>query len=186
MKEESQAEQLLKEMEKLEPDSSEFSAKLAKLRREVERHAEAEETKEFPRVAQKESPDRLRQMGRAYEAAKRASMTATSPARNTPRKAQSNEETAARRHLEQVLVAVSSLPRHPYRPVPRQALGCRALVHQSTKMRRPVTMLGVRRTRTDRYPASPGLDLGRLAFPSLGTARPRSRTLHPSRSASSM
>jgi hemerythrin superfamily protein len=85
MKEESQAEQLLKEMEKLDPGSAEFSAKLAKLRREVERHAEAEETKEFPRVARKESPERLRQMGRAYEAAKRAAPTRPHPSTpNTP------------------------------------------------------------------------------------------------------
>src|ERR1700740_1105 len=84
-KEESQAEQLLKEMEKLEPDSSEFSAKLAKLRREVERHAEAEETKEFPRGARKESRERLRKMGRAYEAAKRAAPTRPHPSTpNTP------------------------------------------------------------------------------------------------------
>jgi len=85
MKEESQAEQLLKDMEKLDPGSAEFSAKLAKLRREVERHAEAEETKEFPRVARKESPERLRQMGRAYEAAKRAAPTRPHPSTpNTP------------------------------------------------------------------------------------------------------
>jgi iron-sulfur cluster repair protein YtfE (RIC family) len=56
MKEESQAEELLKEMEKLDPGSDEFTAKLAKLRREVERHAEAEETKEFPGWPRKKPP----------------------------------------------------------------------------------------------------------------------------------
>jgi iron-sulfur cluster repair protein YtfE (RIC family) len=88
IKEESQAEQLLKEMERLDPDSAEFSSKLAKLRREVERHAEAEETKEFPRVAKKESPEVLKQMGRAYEAAKRAAPTRPHP--STPNTATAN------------------------------------------------------------------------------------------------
>ena len=85
IKEESQAEELLKDMERLDPGSAEFTAKLAKLRREVERHAEAEETKEFPRVAKKETTERLEQMGRAYEAAKRAAPTRPHPSTpNTP------------------------------------------------------------------------------------------------------
>ena len=85
IKEESQAEELLKDMEKLDPDSAEFDSKLAKLRREVERHAEAEETKEFPRVAKKETHERLEQMGRAYEAAKTAAPTRPHPSTpNTP------------------------------------------------------------------------------------------------------
>ncbi len=85
IKEESQAEELLKEMDKLGPGSSEFSAKLAKLRRAVERHAAAEETKEFPRVAKKETAERLEQMGRAYEAAKKAAPTRPHPSTpNTP------------------------------------------------------------------------------------------------------
>jgi hemerythrin superfamily protein len=85
IKEESRAEDLLKEMEKLDPDSAEFTAKLAKLRRDVERHAEAEETKEFHRVAKKETTERLEQMGRAYEAAKKAAPTRPHPSTpNTP------------------------------------------------------------------------------------------------------
>jgi hemerythrin superfamily protein len=85
IKEESRAEELLKAMEKLDPGSAEFAAKLAKLRRNVERHAEAEETKEFPRVAKKETAERLEQMGRAYEAAKRAAPTRPHPSMpNTP------------------------------------------------------------------------------------------------------
>jgi len=84
-KEESQAEKLLKDMEKLDPDSPEFASKLARLRRDVERHAEAEETKEFPRVAKKETPERLAQMGRSYEAAKSAAPTRPHPSTpNTP------------------------------------------------------------------------------------------------------
>ena len=88
IKEESQAEALLKEMEKLDPGSAEFAAKLAKLRREVERHAEAEETKEFPRVAKKETAERLEQMGRAYEAVKKAAPTRPHP--STPNTAVAN------------------------------------------------------------------------------------------------
>ena len=85
IKEESRAEELLKDMEKLDPGSAEFTAKLAKLRRDVERHAEAEETKEFPRVAKKETTERLEQMGRAYEAAKKAAPTRPHPSTpNTP------------------------------------------------------------------------------------------------------
>jgi hemerythrin superfamily protein len=79
IKEESQAEELLKDMENLDPGSAEFTANLAKLRRDVERHAEAEESKEFPRVAKKETTERLEQMGRAYEAAKKAAPTRPHP-----------------------------------------------------------------------------------------------------------
>lgn len=85
IQEESQAEELLKEMEKLDTGSPEFDTKLAKLRREVESHAEAEETKEFPRVEEKETQDRLQQLGRAYEAAKKAAPTRPHPSTpNTP------------------------------------------------------------------------------------------------------
>jgi hemerythrin superfamily protein len=85
IKEESRAEELLKDMEKIDPDSAEFTSKLAKLRRAVERHAEAEETKEFPRVAKKETAERLEHMGRAYEVAKMAAPTRPHPsAPNTP------------------------------------------------------------------------------------------------------
>jgi hemerythrin superfamily protein len=79
IKEESRAEELLKDMEKLDPGSAEFAAKLAKLRRDVERHAEAEEAKEFPRVVKKETPERLEQLGRTYEAAKKAAPTRPHP-----------------------------------------------------------------------------------------------------------
>ena len=73
-------------MEKLDPGSAEFTAKLARLRRDVERHAEAEETKEeFPRVAEKETTERLEQMGRAYEMAKKTAPTRPHPfTPNTP------------------------------------------------------------------------------------------------------
>ena len=85
IREESQAEQLLKEMEQLDPGSAEFTSKLATLRQEVESHASAEEAEEFPKVAEKESPERLEQLGRVYEAAKKAAPTRPHPSTpNTP------------------------------------------------------------------------------------------------------
>lgn len=85
IREESQAEELLKEMEKLDTDSAEFAAKLVTLRREVESHARAEETQEFPKVAESQTPERLEQMGKIYEAAKKAAPTRPHPSTpNTP------------------------------------------------------------------------------------------------------
>jgi hemerythrin superfamily protein len=85
MKEEHAAEEVLKDLEKLDPSSSEFATKFSKLRTAVERHAEAEETKEFPRIAKKESPEQLERMGKAYEMAKRMAPTRPHPAvPNTP------------------------------------------------------------------------------------------------------
>jgi iron-sulfur cluster repair protein YtfE (RIC family) len=84
-REESRAEELLKEMENLDTDSAEFAAKLTTLRQEVESHAEAEETQEFPKVAGKESQERLEQMARVYEVAKKAAPTRPHPSTpNTP------------------------------------------------------------------------------------------------------
>jgi iron-sulfur cluster repair protein YtfE (RIC family) len=87
-KEESEAEKLLSELEKLDPSSSEFREKFAKLRTAVERHAAAEETEEFPKVEEAESPERLEQMGKAYLAAK--AMAPTHPHPNTPNSAMAN------------------------------------------------------------------------------------------------
>lgn len=85
IEEESKAEALLKEMEDLDVGSTEFGEKLVTLRREVERHAEAEESQEFPLVEAKESPDRLEQMGKAYETAKKMAPTRPHPSTpNTP------------------------------------------------------------------------------------------------------
>jgi hemerythrin superfamily protein len=85
LKEESEAETLLKEMEKLDTASEEFDRKLAKLRRDVEAHAEAEESKEFPRIVAKESSERLEKMGKAYDMAKKMAPTRPHPSTpNTP------------------------------------------------------------------------------------------------------
>lgn len=88
IKEESEAEALLKEMEKLDAASAEFGQKLKKLHTEVERHATAEETEEFPKVERAESPERLQQMGKLYEAAK--AMAPTRPHPSTPNTATAN------------------------------------------------------------------------------------------------
>lgn len=85
VREESRAEELLKEMEKLDPAGAEFTTKLATLHQEVESHASAEETQEFPQVQAKESPERLEKMARVYEAAKMAAPTRPHPSTpNTP------------------------------------------------------------------------------------------------------
>jgi iron-sulfur cluster repair protein YtfE (RIC family) len=82
LKEESRAEKLLSEMEKLDCSSEEFATKLTKLRSEVEKHAAAEESEEFPKVEKAQSPEQLERLGRAYEAAKM--MAPTHPHPNTP------------------------------------------------------------------------------------------------------
>ncbi|MGH9917363.1 MAG: hemerythrin domain-containing protein [Nitrososphaerales archaeon] len=79
LKEESAAEALLKTMEKLDPDSAEFERKLSKLSTAVERHAEAEETKEFPRVRDAVDGKELVRMGRVYEVAKASAPTHPHP-----------------------------------------------------------------------------------------------------------
>jgi iron-sulfur cluster repair protein YtfE (RIC family) len=85
IQEESQAEELLKEMEKLDPSGVEFGEKLTKLHHEVEQHAHLEETEEFPKVRAAESPERLISMGKALQAAKMAAPTHPHPsAPNTP------------------------------------------------------------------------------------------------------
>ncbi len=88
IEEESRAEALLKEMEKMDASSAEFAESLIKLRDEVEEHAEAEESKEFPLVEAKETPERLEQMGKAYEMAKK--MAPTRPHPSTPNTAVAN------------------------------------------------------------------------------------------------
>lgn len=88
IKEESEAEALLKEMEKLDPASGEFATKLTTLRTSVEKHATAEETEEFPKIQQSESPDRLESMAKAYQAAK--TIAPTRPHPSTPNTATAN------------------------------------------------------------------------------------------------
>ncbi len=85
MKEEHRAEVLLKELQGLDGASSQFDTKLKRLRRQVAAHAEAEETKEFPRVESRETAKRLEELAKAYRAAKRVAPTRPHPATpNTP------------------------------------------------------------------------------------------------------
>jgi hemerythrin superfamily protein len=86
LKEEHKAEVLLKELQALDVASPQFDTKITRLRRQVEAHAEAEETKEFPRVESRETAKRLAELAKAYRAAKRAAPTRPHPATpNTPK-----------------------------------------------------------------------------------------------------
>lgn len=85
IEEEDKAEKLIKEMEKLDPAGAEFGRLFTTLHQEVEKHARAEETEEFPMVEQKASQDDLRKMGLALEAAKKVAPTRPHPsAPDTP------------------------------------------------------------------------------------------------------
>jgi iron-sulfur cluster repair protein YtfE (RIC family) len=88
IKEESRAEKLLKEMEQLDTATEEFVQKLAKLRDEVEQHASAEESLEFPKVEEAQGRAQLEILGKAYEAAK--AVAPTHPHPNTPNTAIAN------------------------------------------------------------------------------------------------
>ena len=65
--EEADAEQLLKDMTEMEPDSQEFIAALARLRDQVLEHAQHEERDEFPRIREHLSADRRQDMGRRFQ-----------------------------------------------------------------------------------------------------------------------
>lgn len=85
IKEEHRAEVLLKELQALDVACSQFDTKLKRLRRQVEAHAKAEETKEFPRVESRETAKRLEELAKSYRAAKKAAPTRPHPATpNTP------------------------------------------------------------------------------------------------------
>jgi iron-sulfur cluster repair protein YtfE (RIC family) len=68
--EQSEAEQQLKRMEKLEPTSPEFMAELTDLKAAVMDHAEREELEVLPLLTKEASSERLVQMGQRYTAAK--------------------------------------------------------------------------------------------------------------------
>lgn len=88
IKEESRAEKLLKEMEQLDTATEEFVQKLARLRDEVENHASAEESQEFPKVEAAQGRVQLEVLGKAYEAAK--AVAPTHPHPSTPNTAVAN------------------------------------------------------------------------------------------------
>jgi hemerythrin superfamily protein len=83
--EQSEAERMLDEMEKLDPESPEFRAKFLQLRTAVLEHAEAEESQTFPLLQQTESASKLDEMGERYERAKSSAPTHPHPhAPDTP------------------------------------------------------------------------------------------------------
>ncbi len=82
LKEQAEAEELLAEMEKLDPTSAEFEQKLEKLHHGVLEHAEAEEENIFPLLRALERPEEQVQLGTRYEKAK--SSAPTHPHPNAP------------------------------------------------------------------------------------------------------
>jgi len=83
--EQSEAEELLAEMEKLDPSSAEFTTKFTTLRRAVLAHAGAEEASTFPLLEEMEDAESLRALGGRYELAKAKAPTHPHPhAPHTP------------------------------------------------------------------------------------------------------
>lgn len=83
--EQSEAEKTLKEMEKLDPSSPDFSVKLTELRSDVLDHAEKEEHEVFTPLRSSLDPARLELLGSHYEKAKAAAPTHPHPhAPDTP------------------------------------------------------------------------------------------------------
>lgn len=83
--EQSQAEQLLSDMEHDAVSDTSFMAKFHELRTAVLAHAEAEESTALPALVANASPDQLRQLGERYEAAKKLAPTHPHPgAPDTP------------------------------------------------------------------------------------------------------
>ena len=77
LNEEHQAKEALSKLEKLDVGSPEFTSAFATLRRDVEAHAQAEETQEFARLAAELDDGQLARMRRAVELAE--SMAPTRP-----------------------------------------------------------------------------------------------------------
>jgi hemerythrin superfamily protein len=85
LREQSEAEEMLSQMEKLEPTSPEFTAALAELSTAVINHADAEERKIFPLLRAVGPPDALFELGARYEKAKHSAPTHPHPhAPDTP------------------------------------------------------------------------------------------------------
>lgn len=82
LEEESEAEQRLARMEKLDPTSREFMDEFEALRADVLAHAEHEEREEHPRLRDDLEQSRLREMAEGWEQLKRTAPTRPHP--NTP------------------------------------------------------------------------------------------------------
>ncbi|MCX3063049.1 hemerythrin domain-containing protein [Streptomyces beihaiensis] len=78
--EESQANKVLAELEKLDVTSPEFDAQLAEFERSVVEHAEQEEQEEFPAVRAGCTEEQLQKMGRRLQSAEKMAPTHPHPA----------------------------------------------------------------------------------------------------------
>jgi hemerythrin superfamily protein len=77
--EESEANEVLKELEKLEATSPDFDAKLAAFEKDVDEHAEKEEHEEFPLILSKCSEDERQSMGKQLLAVEKIAPTHPHP-----------------------------------------------------------------------------------------------------------
>ena len=75
LREQAEAEQMLTQMEALDPTTPEFTAALTELSIAVINHAEAEERGVFPLLRKAEDPHKLFELGARYEKAKRSAPT---------------------------------------------------------------------------------------------------------------
>lgn len=79
IREQAEAERLLKEMESMDTQSAQFETTFAHLRDAVVSHAQAEENGVFPLLQQSEDDDARAELGQRYEKAKKASPTHPHP-----------------------------------------------------------------------------------------------------------
>jgi hemerythrin superfamily protein len=79
LEEESEAKQMLSDLEKLDLDSTDFETKFETFRTAVLEHAQAEETTVFPALESHLSADKLREMAQAIELAERMAPTHPHP-----------------------------------------------------------------------------------------------------------
>lgn len=86
LKEEKEAKELLQQLEKIDIDSAEFDPMLARLRKDVEAHAEHEENVEFPELVTKSMPEQLKGMAAAVKAAEAIAPTHPHPGTESPAK----------------------------------------------------------------------------------------------------
>jgi hemerythrin superfamily protein len=75
LREEKEAKQVLTELEKLDPDSTEFTTKFVGLQKSVVAHATAEEHEEFARLGSQLKPEQLERMRKAVEFAEAVAPT---------------------------------------------------------------------------------------------------------------
>lgn len=86
LKEENEAKETLKELEKIGTDHAEFDALFAKLQKAVLGHAEHEEHTEFPQIRGKSTPQQLKGMAAAVKAAEAVAPTHPHPGTESPTK----------------------------------------------------------------------------------------------------